>query len=37
MKISKLLYIGDWVEVRNPNDETKPIPAQIYKIYDTEK
>lgn len=27
--------IGDWVLLRNPNDETKPIPAQIFRIWST--
>lgn len=25
--------VGDWVHIRNPNDLTKPIPAQIYRTY----
>jgi chromatin structure-remodeling complex subunit RSC1/2 len=29
----ELYKVGDWVHVRNPNDLTKPIPAQIYRTY----
>ncbi|KAH9825843.1 chromatin structure-remodeling complex subunit rsc1-like [Teratosphaeria destructans] len=28
-----LYKVGDWVHVQNPNDLTKPIPAQIYRTY----
>ncbi|ODV95440.1 hypothetical protein PACTADRAFT_50160 [Pachysolen tannophilus NRRL Y-2460] len=27
--------VGDWILLRNPNDETKPIPAQIFRIWST--
>jgi len=29
----ELYKVGDWVHIRNPNDLTKPIPAQIYRTY----
>lgn len=29
----ELYQVGDWVHVQNPNDLTKPIPAQIYRTY----
>jgi chromatin structure-remodeling complex subunit RSC1/2 len=29
----ELYRVGDWVHIRNPNDLTKPIPAQIYRTY----
>lgn len=29
----ELYKVGDWVHVQNPNDLTKPIPAQIYRTY----
>lgn len=25
--------VGDWVHIQNPNDLTKPIPAQVYRTY----
>lgn len=25
--------VGDWVHIRNPNDLTKPVPAQIYRTF----
>ncbi|EMD00274.1 hypothetical protein BAUCODRAFT_30748 [Baudoinia panamericana UAMH 10762] len=28
-----LYKVGDWVHIQNPNDLTKPIPAQIYRTY----
>ncbi|OTA37311.1 hypothetical protein BTJ68_03042 [Hortaea werneckii EXF-2000] len=29
----ELYRVGDWVHIQNPNDLTKPIPAQIYRTY----
>lgn len=29
----ELYKVGDWVHIQNPNDLTKPIPAQIYRTY----
>lgn len=29
----ELYRVGDWVHIRNPNDLTKPIVAQIYRTY----
>ncbi|KAM0717422.1 hypothetical protein Q7P37_007274 [Cladosporium fusiforme] len=29
----ELYKVGDWVHIRNPNDLTKPMPAQIYRTY----
>ncbi|KAI7283119.1 Bromodomain-containing protein [Hortaea werneckii] len=29
----ELYRVGDWVHIQNPNDFTKPIPAQIYRTY----
>lgn len=29
----ELYKVGDWVHIRNANDLTKPIPAQIYRTY----
>jgi chromatin structure-remodeling complex subunit RSC1/2 len=29
----ELYKVGDWVHIHNPNDLTKPIPAQIYRTY----
>ena len=29
----ELYKVGDWVHLQNPNDLTKPIPAQIYRTY----
>ncbi|KAK3677402.1 hypothetical protein LTR78_002940 [Recurvomyces mirabilis] len=29
----QLYKVGDWVHIQNPNDLTKPIPAQIYRTY----
>ncbi|KAK3113736.1 hypothetical protein LTR53_008674 [Teratosphaeriaceae sp. CCFEE 6253] len=28
-----LYTVGDWIHLQNPNDLTKPIPAQIYRTY----
>ncbi|KAK5172874.1 uncharacterized protein LTR77_002995 [Saxophila tyrrhenica] len=29
----ELYKTGDWIHIQNPNDLTKPIPAQIYRTY----
>ena len=29
----ELYKVGDWIHLQNPNDLTKPIPAQIYRTY----
>ncbi|KAK5690426.1 hypothetical protein LTR97_012294 [Elasticomyces elasticus] len=29
----ELYRVGDWIHIQNPNDLTKPIPAQIYRTY----
>lgn len=29
----QLYKVGDWVHLQNPNDLTKPIPAQVYRTY----
>jgi chromatin structure-remodeling complex subunit RSC1/2 len=29
----ELYKVGDWIHIQNPNDLTKPIPAQIYRTY----
>lgn len=29
----ELYKVGDWVHIQNPNDLTKPVPAQIYRTY----
>ncbi|KAF2717837.1 chromatin remodeling complex [Polychaeton citri CBS 116435] len=29
----ELYRVGDWVHIQNPNDLTKPIPAQIYRTF----
>lgn len=29
----ELYKVGDWIHLRNPNDLTKPIPAQIYRAF----
>ncbi|GAB7361351.1 hypothetical protein MBLNU230_g1407t1 [Neophaeotheca triangularis] len=29
--------VGDWVHIRNPNDLTKPVPAQIYRTFKNPK
>ncbi|TKA24239.1 hypothetical protein B0A50_06003 [Salinomyces thailandicus] len=29
----ELYKVGDWVHLQNPNDLTKPVPAQIYRTY----
>jgi len=29
----ELYKAGDWIHIQNPNDLTKPIPAQIYRTY----
>nr|POE48765.1 chromatin structure-remodeling complex subunit rsc1 [Quercus suber] len=29
----ELYKVGDWVHIQNPNDLTKPIPAQVYRTY----
>lgn len=33
MHNGELWKVGDWVHIRNPNDVTKPIVAQIYRTY----
>jgi chromatin structure-remodeling complex subunit RSC1/2 len=32
----ELYKVGDWVHIRNPNDLTKPVPAQIYRTYQSQ-
>ena len=33
----ELYKVGDWIHIQNPNDLTKPVPAQIYRTYKDQK